>query len=190
MTSTSHTLTHAPAASKDSLAPPPTDMSAALLQALEAGKRHDFLQPNPSVPNASLQLVKSTLDSYAGQLSDEQQQRLREASKKRKRADRGPSKAEVLKVRKLHVDGFESNQVWEQARRIISSALRESQDALAELEANHEIQADGSDGHRESGSEENSEVGSEVDDEEEDGLSGEDLSGSDEDELAPSNGDI
>lgn len=180
MTSTSHTLTHAPGPNKDSLAPPPNDMAAALLQALEAGKRHEFLQPNPSVPNASLRLVKSTLDSYAGQLSDEQQQRLREASKKRKRADRGPSKAEVLKVRKLHVDGFESSQVWEQARRIISSALQESQDALAELEANHEIRTEGSDGHLGSDSEENPEVDSDVDaeDDGEDGLSGEDVSGS------------
>ncbi|KAI0016007.1 U3 small nucleolar ribonucleoprotein complex, subunit Mpp10 [Xylariomycetidae sp. FL0641] len=148
MTSTSQTLTHAPAvgflssftdSSKSSGA---MDMLA-LFDAIKPGNRHNFLQPAPSLPNASLQLAKSTLDAYAGQISDEQQQRQREANKKRKRAERTPSSGEILKIRKLHVDGFETGQVWQQARRIINSALQDSKDALQELEDRKEIQVNG-----------------------------------------------
>lgn len=118
----------------------------ALFEAIKSGNRHGFLQPTPSVSNASLQLAKSTLDAYAGQISDEQQQRLAEANKKRKRADRESGKGDVLKIRKLHVDGFESGQVWQQARRIISSALQHSKDALRELEQSNELETESVDG--------------------------------------------
>ncbi|RYP05210.1 hypothetical protein DL765_009907 [Monosporascus sp. GIB2] len=111
----------------------------ALFETIQAGNRHAFLQPTPAIPNASLQLAKATLDAYAGQVSDEQQQRLKEANKKRKRAENPPSKPEVLKIRKLHVDGFESGQVWQQARRIISNTLQDSKEALEELESRHEV---------------------------------------------------
>lgn len=118
----------------------------ALFEAIKSGHRHEFLQPTPSVSNASLQLAKSTLDAYAGQISDEQQQRLREANKKRKRAKGESGKADVLKIRKLHVDGFESGQVWQQARRIIASALQDSKDALKELEQSNQLESNGVDG--------------------------------------------
>ncbi|KAK8085236.1 U3 small nucleolar ribonucleoprotein mpp10 [Apiospora hydei] len=182
-TTSSHTLTHAPDLSNNSSAladpsrtPGAFVMSAALLEALKSGNRHGFLQPNASVPNASLQLVKSTLDSYAGQLSDEQQQRLKEANKKRKRADAAP-KNDVLKIRKLHIEGFESAQIWQQARRIIASALEDSQDALEELEAADQIETNGV--HGQSSDEDQSEA--DLEDEELDGLSELDLSGSDDD---------
>jgi U3 small nucleolar RNA-associated protein MPP10 len=118
----------------------------ALFEAIKSGNRHGFLQPTTSVSDASLQLAKSTLDAYAGQISDEQQQRLREANKKRKRANGESGKADVLKIRKLHVDGFESGQVWQQARRIISSALQDSKDALRELEQSNQLETNGGDG--------------------------------------------
>ncbi|KAI1641265.1 U3 small nucleolar ribonucleoprotein complex, subunit Mpp10 [Biscogniauxia mediterranea] len=151
MTSTSHTLTHAPSMGfLASFADPSKSSSAmdmlALFEAIKAGNRHGFLQPSSSIPDASLQLAKSTLDAYAGQVSDEQQQRQREANKKRKRADNASKKLEVLKIRKLHVDGFESGQVWQQARRIITSTLQDSKAALQELEENNEIQLNGVDG--------------------------------------------
>ncbi|KAK8044725.1 hypothetical protein PG993_004749 [Apiospora rasikravindrae] len=183
-TTSSHTLTHAPDISNHSstsLADPSRTpgafvMSTALLEALKSGNRHGFLQPNASVPNASLQLVKSTLDSYAGQLSDEQQQRLKEANKKRKRAEAAP-KNDVLKIRKLHIEGFESAQIWQQARRIIASALEDSQDALEELEAADQIETNGV--REQSSDEDQSEA--DLEDEELDGLSELDLSGSDDD---------
>ncbi|KAI1136187.1 Mpp10 protein [Hypoxylon sp. FL0543] len=117
-----------------------------LFEAIKSGNRHNFLQPATSIPNASLQLAKATLDAYAGQICDEQQQRQREESKKRKRAENGQGKGEILKIRRLHVDGFESGQVWQQARRIITSALQDSKGALEELEARNKIQVNGING--------------------------------------------
>ncbi|KAI0842451.1 Mpp10 protein [Hypoxylon sp. FL0890] len=117
-----------------------------LFEAIKSGNRHSFLQPPTSIPNASLQLAKATLDAYAGQICDEQQQRQREESKKRKRAENGLGRGEILKIRKLHVDGFGSGQVWQQARRIITGALQDSKGALEELEARNEIQVNGVNG--------------------------------------------
>ncbi|KAK7754865.1 U3 snoRNP protein [Diatrype stigma] len=117
----------------------------ALFESIQAGNRHAFLQPTSAISNASLQLAKATLDSYAGQISDEQQQRQKEANKKRKRAEH-PSKTEVLKIRRLHVDGFESGQVWQQARRIIASTLQDSKEALEELEDRKEVHVNGVNG--------------------------------------------
>ena len=145
LTSTSHTLTHAPgimSLAAAGTASSAVDLSAmaALLDTIRPSNRHAFLQPSASIPSASLQLAKVTLDSFAGQVSDEQQQQLREA-KKRKR-EGGLDRSEVLKIRKLHVDGFETGQVWQQAKRIISSALSQSNEVLRELEENNEIETE------------------------------------------------
>lgn len=151
MTSTSHTLTNAPSLTFLSALTNPNNPSSgmemlALFEAIKSGNRHDFLQPSVLLPNASLQLAKATLDAYAGQLSDEQQQRQKEANKKRKRADQGRGPIEVLKVRKLHIDGFESGQVWQQAKRIIASTLRDAEQTLQELEDDNAIKTNGVDG--------------------------------------------
>lgn len=173
--------------------PPPTTTAtassnmaagAALLDSITTQNRHSFLQPSASIPIASLQLVKETLDAFAGRVSDEQQLRLREAGKKRKREAGLLERAEVLKIRKLHVDGFETGQVWQQAKRIIGSALRESQDVIEELEEMGEFrdvleigakEVDASDAldteaseSVEGGSETGSELGSDEDEDEED----------------------
>jgi U3 small nucleolar RNA-associated protein MPP10 len=103
-----------------------------------ASNRHAFLRPSPLLPAGSLQLAKETLDALAGQVADHQQQRLRDAGKKRKR-DGAQDKAAVLKIRKLHIDGFETGQVWQQAKKIITSALQESVQVLGELEENGEV---------------------------------------------------
>ncbi|KAI8966670.1 Mpp10 protein [Daldinia sp. FL1419] len=151
MTSTSHTLTHAPSVGflssfADSSKPSSAVEMLELFEAIKSGNRHSFLQPPSAIPNASLQLAKATLDAYAGQICDEQQQRLREESKKRKRAENGSNKDEILKIRKLHVDGFESSQVWQQARRIITSTLQDSKNVLQELESRKEIRVNGVNG--------------------------------------------
>lgn len=149
--SSSHTLTHAPSmaflsAFTDSSKPGAASDILALFEAIKAGNRHSFLQPSASVSNASLQLAKATLDAYAGQVSDEQQQRLKEANKKRKRADGPAGKGDVLKIRKLYVDGFENGQVWQQARRIIASTLQDSQDVIEDLEESNQIETNGVNG--------------------------------------------
>ena len=144
----------------------------ALFETIQADKRHALLQPTTSLSNASLQLAKATLDAYAGQVSDEQQQRQKEANKKRKRADLAAAKNEVLKIRKLHIDGFESGQVWQQARRIIASTLQDTKEALQELEDRKEIRVNGvaEDSKPTGSSEVNSENGSEDDEDDEEDL--------------------
>ncbi|KAL1865703.1 U3 snoRNP protein [Diaporthe australafricana] len=111
----------------------------AFLDSLKAENRHAFLQAPAPISTASLHWAKQALDAFAGQVSDEQQAaRLR--GRKRKR-EVGPS-GEVLKIRKVHVDGFETGQVWQQTRRIINSALNLSQNVLQELEEDGQIQTD------------------------------------------------
>ncbi|KAK3682103.1 Mpp10 protein-domain-containing protein [Podospora appendiculata] len=136
LTSTSHTLTHAP-----SMAPPAvTDGSpvAVFLDSISPTNRHVFIQPPPLLPSGSLQLAKETLDALAGQVSDQQQLRLRDAGKKRKR--QGQDRTAVLKIRKLYTDGFETGQIWQQAKKIITSALDESLQVLDELEESGEVE--------------------------------------------------
>lgn len=144
---TSNTATHAPAlaflsAFTDSSRPTGAAEMLALLDTIRSGNRHGLLQASPAIPNASLQLAKATLDAYAAQVSDEQQERLREANKKRKRQG-GGNAADVLKIRKLHIDGFESGQVWQQARRIIDSTLQDSKDVLQDLEESNKVGTNG-----------------------------------------------
>lgn len=148
----------------------------AFLDSLRPENRHTLLQPPASIPTASLHWAKHALDAFAGQVSDEQQAaRLRE--KKRKR-EGGAASGDVLKIRKVHVDGFETGQVWQQARRIINSTLDMSQDVLRELEESGIIQKEGA----ESGiveAEGSDEHGSETDNSEDEEES---VSGSDGDE--------
>ncbi|KAG6359321.1 hypothetical protein INS49_012842 [Diaporthe citri] len=143
LTSTSHTLTH-PAPTSNAMAatttaPLEAASMLAFLDSLKAENRHAFLQPPASISTASLHWAKQALDAFAGQVSDEQQAaRLRDRKRKR---EVGPS-GDMLKIRKVHVDGFETGQVWQQTRRIINSALSLSQNVLQELEENGQIQTD------------------------------------------------
>ncbi|KAG8168359.1 hypothetical protein KVR01_001108 [Diaporthe batatas] len=143
LTSTSHTLTH-PAPTSNAMAatttaPLEAASMLAFLDSLKAENRHAFLQPPASIPTASLHWAKQALDAFAGQVSDEQQAaRLRD--RKRKREARPSS--DILKIRKVHVDGFETGQVWQQARRIINSALSLSENVLQDLKENGQIQTD------------------------------------------------
>jgi len=139
LTSTSHTLTQDAANNTNMTVANLTAGSpavATLLDLTTAEKRHVFLQPPSSIPTGSLQLAKETLDILGGQVGDQQQARLREAGKKRKREE---GRISVLKIRKLHVDGFETNQVWQQAKKIITGALEESARVVEELEELNEI---------------------------------------------------
>ncbi|KAH6842543.1 Mpp10 protein-domain-containing protein [Chaetomium sp. MPI-CAGE-AT-0009] len=138
LTSTSHTLSHAPAMAQSAIQSESGSATTVFLDSTFPSNRHAFLQPSPLLPAGSLQLAKETLDALAGQVADQQQQRLRDAGKKRKR-DGNQDKIAVLKIRKLHVDGFETGQVWQQAKKIISSALQESTELLRELEDNDEV---------------------------------------------------
>ncbi|KAL5324520.1 hypothetical protein ACEPPN_009066 [Leptodophora sp. 'Broadleaf-Isolate-01'] len=106
---------------------------ANLLQALAPENRHAFIAPLPSLPDISLGFVKETLDSFAGRLGEEQAERLKEQRKKRKRGESGKDDGEVLKIRKIYTEGFEVEQVWEQARRVIDALRGDAERVLEEL---------------------------------------------------------
>lgn len=155
----------------------------ALLENLADGKRHEFLQPTASIPTDSLHLVKNTLEGFAAQVSDEQQERLKE-SRKRKRGT--ANKDGILKVRKVYIDGFETGQVWQQAKRIICGVLKYSDEALAELQEKNEVVINGVNGDNSKTlefGEDGFEVGSEEDESDED-VSGEEGEEEDEEELS------
>lgn len=164
LTSTSHTLTNAPAMSPSAVAAPNGASPLAFLETISGPNRHAFLQPPASIPSSSLNLVKDTLESFAGTVGDEQLRQVRDANRKRKRSERiRADEADVLKVRRIHVDGFETGQVWQQAKRIIASTLKSSEEALRELEEQNGV-VNGVNGDVES-EEEGESAGSEEEDE-------------------------
>ncbi|KAJ6782671.1 hypothetical protein PWT90_00224 [Aphanocladium album] len=106
-----------------------------LLQSLQPENRHVFLQPTTQLPTESLNLVRDTLEAFAARVGDEQQRRLKE-SRKRKR---GGEKDDVLKLRTIYVDGFQTNQVWQQAKKVIGGVLQFAETLLGEMEEKNEI---------------------------------------------------
>ncbi|KAG8406887.1 U3 snoRNP protein [Metarhizium acridum] len=178
LTSTSHTLT-----GQSIMAPAPAsavDM-ASFLANLQPENRHVFLEPSASLPSDSLRIVKDTLEAFAAQVGDAQQERLRE-SRKRKRGGEKVSD-DVLKLRKVYVDGFETGQVWQQAKKIIGGVLKFSEGVLDELEENEEVVALGVDSEDEQGEAKSltfAEDGFEVDSDEDEGEYG--VNGLDEDD--------
>ena len=137
MTSTSHTMTAFPPAAKPPLLPAKTTVVASpmanLLEALAPANRHTFIAPPSALPQTSLAYLKETLDSVAGKLGEEQTERLKEQRRKRKRGEGRKEEGEVLKIRKVHTEGFEVEQVWEQARRVIDALRGDAERALEEL---------------------------------------------------------
>ena len=101
-----------------------------------------FLQPTNELYTSSLSLLKSTVDPLASSISDIQQQRLEQARKKRKRGTAFDD-SDILRLKKVHVEGFDVSQVWEQVRRVVDAAVTE---VGREIEAKEEeIAADDSD---------------------------------------------
>ncbi|OAA53008.1 U3 small nucleolar ribonucleoprotein Mpp10 [Cordyceps fumosorosea ARSEF 2679] len=115
--------------------PSANGVAMALLQSLQPENRHVFLQPTTDLSTESLNLVRDTLEGFAAQVGDEQQRRLKE-SRKRKRDG---EKEEMLKLRKIYVDGFQTNQVWQQAKKVIGGVLQFSETLLGEMEEKNEI---------------------------------------------------
>ncbi|KAG5945415.1 hypothetical protein E4U59_005857 [Claviceps monticola] len=150
LTSTSHTLSGQPlmASTSPSGAKPASDMDmTAFLESLRPDNRHKFIEPNADIPRESLNIVKNTLEAFASQVSDLQQQRLKE-SRKRKRSRNASvvGGGDVLKLRKVYVDGFETGQVWQQAKKIIRGVLGFADGLVDELEERGEVVEDGSEG--------------------------------------------
>lgn len=78
-----------------------------------------FLRPTSDLHTTVVDSAKHILDSLAGSVVDAQTTR-RQLNKKRKRSD-PESDSATLQLKNLYVDGFTSNQIWEQATRILES---------------------------------------------------------------------
>ncbi|KAJ5474805.1 U3 small nucleolar ribonucleoprotein complexsubunit Mpp10p [Penicillium sp. IBT 31633x] len=78
-----------------------------------------FLRPTNDLHTTVVDSAKHILDSLAGSVVDAQTAR-RQLNKKRKRSDL-ESDVTQLQLKNLYVDGFTSNQIWEQATRILES---------------------------------------------------------------------
>lgn len=141
---------------------------------------HAFLQPPTALYASSLSLLKETLDPIAASIADTQQQRLQDARKKRKRGQ-DHDDDQVLRLKKVHVNGFAIDQVWEQARRVIEAARQEAERGLEAVAFAQEIDSEEDD--EEHGS---SDIGEEGVDWEYDG---EDVDGEDDDDHVDVNMD-
>ena len=115
---------------------PPSDPTPSsdqvLLNALSASP-DTFLQAPPSLHTAALVLAKRYLDPLAASVSETQEQRLQEARRKRKRGDDDVGSRKVLRMKQVHLEGFEIEQVWEQARRILDANWEEVEACLKDL---------------------------------------------------------
>jgi U3 small nucleolar RNA-associated protein MPP10 len=99
---------------------------------------HEFLQPSLELHSAALALAKFYLDPVAAAVSSHQQSRLAALGQDRKRKrDYEHLRRSTLRLKHLSLPGFDSNQVWEQARRIIDSLNQQV------LQANKEREEDG-----------------------------------------------
>jgi U3 small nucleolar RNA-associated protein MPP10 len=89
-----------------------------------------FLQPTAQLNGAFLAAAKQFLDPVAAGVSEEQAQRQQELRKKRKRGEGYDGDIRVLHLKKVHLQGFGVNQVFEQARKIVDAATEEIELAL------------------------------------------------------------
>lgn len=168
LTSSSHTMTGLPLTSVPSISPTGINGSEnnklllSLLESLRPEQRHVFLLPSDALPTGSLNVVKDTLEGFATEVGEEQEVRLKETRKRKREGWPRKEEIDVLKLRKVYVDGFETEQVWQQARRIIGSVLKFSGGLLDELEDEGEVV-----GAKQDGVEDEEELDDEEDDEDE-----------------------
>lgn len=91
-----------------------------------------FLQPTVQLNAAFLAAAKQYLDPVAAGISEVQTQRQQELRKKRKRGYGYDNDVRVLHLKKVHLDGFGVNQVFEQTRKIVEAAAEEIELSLPE----------------------------------------------------------
>jgi U3 small nucleolar RNA-associated protein MPP10 len=117
----SHTLSVA------SAHPPPMDLQPAAMDSSSSLVTNPltFLQPTIQLNAAFLAAAKRYLDPVAAGISELQTLRQQELRKKRKRGYGYDSDVRVLHLKKVHLDGFGVNQVFEQTRKIVEAAADE-----------------------------------------------------------------
>jgi len=97
-----------------------TDATASLLV-----KPLAFLQPTTQLNAPFLAAAKRYLDPVAAGISESQTLRQQDLRKKRKRGGGYDDDIRVLHLKKVHLDGFGINQVFEQTRKIVDAATDE-----------------------------------------------------------------
>jgi U3 small nucleolar RNA-associated protein MPP10 len=122
----SHTLSVA------SAQPPPMELQPSAMDPSSSLVTNPlaFLQPTLQLNSAFLAAAKQYLDPVAAGISEVQTQRQQDLRKKRKRGYGYDSDAKVLQLKKVHLDGFGVNQVFEQARKIVEATADEIELAL------------------------------------------------------------
>ncbi|GMG38657.1 Mpp10 protein [Aspergillus oryzae] len=104
-----------------------------------------FLCPTSELNDTIVGSAKFFLDSLALSISDAQSARQRQ-NRKRKRCEANlDQNTEVLQLKQLFVEGFGSDQIWEQALRILDSAGQEIQRdcTLSNRHAGHSLSDEG-----------------------------------------------
>jgi U3 small nucleolar RNA-associated protein MPP10 len=126
----SHTLSVA------SAQPPPMDLQAAATDPSSSLVTNPlaFLQPTLQLNSAFLAAAKQYLDPVAAGISEVQTQRQQDLRKKRKRGYGYDNDVKVLQLKKVHLDGFGVNQVFEQARKIVEATAEEIELSLPDDE--------------------------------------------------------
>ena len=93
-----------------------------------------FLQPTSQLQQASLSLAKRYIDPLAISISQLQQDKLAHARRKRKRGEADPYEpSKILRLKELHVDGFQIDQIWAQAKRALDVARLEIERSLDDI---------------------------------------------------------
>ncbi|KAF1955509.1 Mpp10 protein [Byssothecium circinans] len=91
-----------------------------------------FLQPTKQLNSSFLAAAKQFLDPVAAGVSETQSQRQQDLRRKRKRGEGYDGDIRVLHLKKVHLQGFGVNQVFEQTRKILDAATEEIELALPE----------------------------------------------------------
>lgn len=119
--------------------PPTSDLHPSAAQSLLASlssEPHAFLQPPPTLHAAAIVLAKRYLDPLATSTSEAHARRLEVQRKKRKRGDPdGLTSQNILRLKELHIEGFDFTQIWEQARRVLDASRKELEKSLSDASA-------------------------------------------------------
>lgn len=119
--------------------------SSNLLASLLRTSPYAFLQPSSQSNASFLAAAKQYLDPVAAGVSESQIQRQQELRRKRKRGEGYDVDINVLHLKKLHLDGFGVNQVFEQTKKIVDAATEEIELSLPQEEDGRLAIMDGED---------------------------------------------
>ncbi|KAK2861297.1 hypothetical protein FQN49_004351 [Arthroderma sp. PD_2] len=109
---------------------PPSATTAASHSTIPMSNPEAFLKPSSLLYSGSVAAAKGYLDSLTQDLKQEQEQ---QRGQKRKQRTPAPQ------LHQLHVNGFSHSQIWEQAKRILDSALAISSRDLDSFNAQNTV---------------------------------------------------